>query len=50
MTRELTIGSPDAAHIRWEDWNVRRERMIRELIERMVRFYDWQEKKRKLKK
>ena len=32
----LTIGSPAAAHIRWENWNDLRERQHRHLVAWMV--------------
>lgn len=50
MTRELTIGSPEAAHIVWMDWTDYRAAILRAQIEGMVKLYDWSMKKRKLKK
>ena len=49
MTRELTIGSPAAAHIVWEDWCSWRERQIQKLIDSMVYRIDWEAKIKKLK-
>jgi hypothetical protein len=41
MTTELTIGSPEAAHIVWMDWTAYRAAILRTQIEGMVKTYDW---------
>ena len=49
MTRELTIGSPEAAHIVWVDWCAYRDAILQARIEEMVYRIDWEAKIKKLK-